>query len=135
TDSGGEGASRGGLGMRRAVRLLDDEAAYSVLSDRAVLPPYGVLGGSSAATYVVSVVRQGEERMFDTPGKVTGLPVRRGDVVVMRSSGGGGYGDPLTRDVEKVRADVNKGYVSQARARDGYGVVLGEDGEVDATAT
>ena len=135
TDSGGEGTSRGGLGMRRAVRVMDDEASYSVLSDRAVLPPYGMLGGSSGATYQVSLVRQGQEHLFDTPGKVTGHPVRRDDVVVMRSSGGGGYGDPLKRDPETVRLDVAKGYVSRERARDGYGVVLADGGAVDAAAT
>ena len=135
TDSGGEGASRGGMGMYRAVRIVDDEASYSVLSDRAVLPPYGMLGGGSGATYAVSVMRDGVEHGFDTPGKVTGHPVRRDDVVVMRSSGGGGYGDPLTRDPEKVRTDVAKGFVSPERARDGYGVVIGADGAVDMAGT
>ncbi|MCB1743979.1 MAG: hydantoinase B/oxoprolinase family protein [Gammaproteobacteria bacterium] len=135
TDSGGEGASRGGLGMRRAVRVVDDEASYSVLSDRAVLPPYGVLGGGSGATYQVSVLRGGEEHHFDTPGKVTGHPVRRDDVVVMRSSGGGGYGDPLSREPEMVRLDVLKGYVSRERARDGYGVVLTANDGIDEAAT
>ena len=53
----------------------------------------------------------------------------------MRSSGGGGYGDPLARDPERVRADVDFGYVSAARARDGYGVVFDNDGKVDSAAT
>ena len=134
-DSGGEGTSRGGLGMRREVRLLDDEASYSVLSDRAVIPPYGVLGASSGAPYVVSVKRDGEEVPFDTPGKVTGHPIRRDDVVVMRSSGGGGYGAPWRRDPEKVRRDVLYGYVSRERAREGYGVVLTADDQVELQAT
>jgi len=42
---------------------------------------------------------------FDTPGKVTGHLISDGDVVVMESAGGGGYGDPLVRDVDEVRAD------------------------------
>ena len=45
-DSGGEGRTRGGLGLRREIRLLDGEARYSVLSDRAVLPPFGVRGAA-----------------------------------------------------------------------------------------
>src|SRR5262249_11542063 len=57
TDSGGPGSSRGGLGMRREIRLLEDEATYSVLSDRAVIPPFGVLGGRSAAPVKVSITR------------------------------------------------------------------------------
>ena len=134
-DSGGEGANRGGLGMRRQVRLLDTEASYSVLSDRAVIPPYGMLGGSSAMPYLLSVIREGDESFLDTPGKVTGYPIRKNDVVVMRSAGGGGYGDPLDRDPETVAVDVSKGYISMERARDGYGVELDENDRVDRDAT
>ena len=134
-DSGGEGASRGGLGMRRQVRLLGTEASYSVLSDRAVIPPYGVLGGSSGMPYLLSIIREGEEGFLDTPGKVTGYPIRENDVVVMRSAGGGGYGDPLDRDPDTVAVDVSKGYVGVDRARDGYGVVLDDSGRVDRNAT
>ena len=135
TDSGGPGASRGGLGMRREVRLLDDEGSYSVLSDRAVIPPFGVLGGGSAAPYIVSVVRDGVETGFSTPGKVTGHAIRRDDTVVMRSAGGGGYGDPLTRNPVSVRRDVSEGLVSRTCAADVYGVVLDDDGEVDTAAS
>ena len=134
-DSGGEGTSRGGLGMCREVRLLDDEASYSVLSDRAVIPPYGVLGGASGASYCISVIRDGHERLFDTPGKVTGHPIRKHDVVTMRSSGGGGYGAPWRRDPRKVRHDVVFGYISRERARDGYGVILRADDTIDEDAT
>ncbi len=134
-DSGGPGASRGGLGMRRDVRLLDEEGSYSVLSDRAVIPPFGVLGGASGKPYVVSVVRDGVETGFSTPGKVTGHAIQRDDTVIMRSAGGGGYGDPLTRDPESVRRDVAEGLVSRASAADVYGVVLDDDGEVDAAAS
>lgn len=134
-DSGGEGEHRGGLGMRRQIRLLDREGSYSVLSDRAVIPPYGIGGGGSARPYKVSVLRDGEEIEFPTPGKVTGYLLHQDDVVSMRSGGGGGYGDPLKRDAERVRADVNEGMVSPERARDGYGVVLTPEGAVDPAAT
>ena len=134
-DSGGPGASRGGLGMRREVRLLDDEGSYSVLSDRAVIPPFGVLGGGSAAPYIVSVIRDGVETGFSTPGKVTGHTIRRDDTVVMRSAGGGGYGDPLTRDPVSVRRDVAEGLVSRTCAADVYGVVLDDDGDIDTAAS
>jgi N-methylhydantoinase B len=135
TDGGGEGMRRGGVGLRREVRLLDEEASYSVLSDRGVIPPYGMLGGGSGKQYHLSVRRDAEERDFDTPGKVTGHPIVRDDVVIMRSSGGGGYGDPLEREPERVAQDVMTGYVSPERARDGYGVVLDDDGAVDLAAT
>jgi N-methylhydantoinase B len=134
-DSGGEGATRGGLGLRRELKLLDGEARYSVLSDRAVIPPFGVGGAGAAAPVEVSVRRDGEDVPFPTPGKVTGHAIAAGDVVVMQSAGGGGFGDPLTRDPERVRRDVRAGYVSAERARHGYGVVLTAAGDVDVTAT
>ena len=71
---------------------------------------------------------------FDTPGKVTGHPIAAGDRVLMESAGGGGYGDPLHRDPEAVRADIVAGYVTEERACDGYGVVLDDAGSVDRTA-
>ena len=134
-DSGGEGAQRGGLGMHREIRVLGEEGSYSVLSDRAAIPPFGVGGGTSSRSYRVAVRRNGSENVFPIPGKVTGHPVRRDDVVVMESGGGGGYGDPLERDPEAVRADVREGFVSAERAREGYGVVLDAAGEVDEGAT
>jgi N-methylhydantoinase B len=134
-DSGGEGTTRGGLGIQRELRLLDGEARYSVLSDRAVVPPFGLGGASAAAPVKVSVRRDGQEVQFATPGKVTGYSIQTDDVVVMQSAGGGGYGDPLSRDPERVRRDVHGGYVSAERAREGYGVVLTSSGEVDAAAT
>ncbi len=135
TDSGGEGMSRGGLGMHRALRLMDEEAEYSVLSDRAVIPPYGMARAHASHQVRATIYRDGVERPLATPGKTTGLKLQQGDVVVMESAGGGGYGDPLRRDPEKVRADVALGYVSVERARDRYGVILTAAGEVDMEAT
>jgi N-methylhydantoinase B len=134
-DSGGEGTTRGGLGLRRELRLLEGESRYSVLSDRAVLPPFGVAGAGPAAPVKVSLRRDGAEVDFATPGKVTGVAIRAGDIVVMQSAGGGGYGDPLAREPDRVRDDVLAGYVSPERARLGYGVVLAQSGEVDVAAT
>jgi len=134
-DSGGEGTTRGGLGLRRELRLLEGESRYSVLSDRAVLPPFGVAGAGPAAPVKVSLRRDGAEVDFATPGKVTGVAIRAGDIVVMQSAGGGGYGDPLAREPDRVRDDVLAGYVSPERARLGYGVVLAPSGEVDVATT
>jgi N-methylhydantoinase B len=134
-DSGGGGRHRGGLGMRRAIRLDAAEATYSLLSDGAILPPFGVEGGAAAAP-VDSFVRRDEAPLrFETPGKVGGFQMRQGDVVVLQSAGGGGYGDPLQRPAEAVAEDVAEGYVSSTVAADLYGVVLDADGAVDAAAT
>jgi N-methylhydantoinase B len=136
TDSGGAGASRGGLSMRRRIRVTTSDAVYSLLSDGAVVPAFGVLGGLSGAPVASWVEHHdGAVYEFDTPGKVAGHPLQDGDRVVLRSAGGGGYGDPLDRPVERVVEDVRQGFVSTAAAATLYGVVLTPRGEADPEAT
>jgi N-methylhydantoinase B len=134
-DSGGDGRRRGGLGLRRGLRLTAGQAAYSLLSDGAVVPPFGVLGGHAAAPVDAFVMRGSRQIRFATPGKVGGFPLERDDVVVIQNAGGGGYGDPLERPAGEVLADVREGYVTAKRARERYGVVVRDDMTVDETAT
>ncbi len=134
TDSGGPGRTRGGLGMRRLLRLTRGSARYSLLSDGAVVPPFGVLGGESGAPVASYAARDGSLTPFPTPGKVGGHAMSAGDAVVLQSAGGGGYGDPLERDPARVLDDVLEGYVSPDAARAMYGVVVDGDA-VDAAAT
>jgi N-methylhydantoinase B len=134
-DSGGPGASRGGLSMQRGLRLCSASATYSLLSDGAILPAFGVVGGEAGLPVSSMVDRGGRMHEFETPGKVGGFKLQQGDVVVIRSAGGGGYGDPLTRPAARVGADVREGYISAGAARERYGVVLGADFEVDEVAT
>jgi N-methylhydantoinase B len=83
--------------------------------------------------------RSGERRYLGAA--VSGVEVDRGDAVWRPSSGGGGFGDPLARDVSSVLDDVIDGYVSVERAGKDYGVVVREDANqpdgyaVDETAT
>ena len=74
TDSGGDGRRRGGLAIRREVRLTGPEAAYSVLGDGAVVPAFGVVGGRSGVPIDSHVRRNGETLAFPTPGKSQRLP-------------------------------------------------------------
>jgi N-methylhydantoinase B len=134
-DSGGPGASRGGLSMQRGLRVRAAGATYSLLSDGAILPAFGVLGGEAGLPVSAAVGRAGRTLDFDTPGKVGGYKLQRDDVVVIRSAGGGGYGDPLTRPAARVAADLREGYISAEAARDRYGVVIGPDLAVDEAAT
>jgi len=134
-DSGGPGRRRGGLGLRRDIRLLEGEAFLSVLSDRNVIPPYGVRQGLGGAPNRFTVIRNdGEIEPSPLPGKVTGFKMQGSDVLVMRSAGGGGLGDPLEREAERVAEDVHSGYVSEQAARDIYGVVITPSG-LDGRAT
>ena len=136
TDSGGPGRTRGGLGIERDVRVATERASYSVLSDRCIIPPYGLHGGAAGAPNAFTYRHAGAERQpGKIPGKATACPVVRGDVVLMRSAGGGGYGDPLERDPRKVADDIALGFVTEAGARESYGVVLARGGDVDEAAT
>ncbi len=135
TDSGGAGRNRGGLSMQRTLRVLAPDTRYSLLSDGAIVPAFGVLGGLAGFPVGSWIDRDGAVENFDTPGKIAGHPVEPGAAVVVRSAGGGGYGDPLERDAARVAEDVREGYVSNAAARQLYGVVLAANGAPDAEAT
>jgi N-methylhydantoinase B len=134
-DSGGPGRWRGGLGLTREVRIQVAGSQLSVLAEKSVLPPFGVSGGAAGATNRFWVRRNGQHvQSSPLPGKVSGFPLELGDVLLMESSGGGGFGDPLERDPERVAADAAEGYVTSAAAEAIYGVVLRE-GAPDAAAT
>jgi N-methylhydantoinase B len=135
SDSGGAGRQRGGLSMQRGLRLVGPEATYSVLADGAVLPAFGILGGGSGIPVSSHVIRDGGDLRFPTPGKVGGFRLVKDDVLVLQSAGGGGYGDPLERPVERVVGDLRDGYISPAACRERYGVVVRDGLEVDAAAT
>ena len=134
-DSGGPGRRRGGLGLVREIRILSAGARLSVLAEKAVLPPFGVCGGASGAANRFRVRRDGEPiEPSPLPGKVGSFPLHVGDVVLIETSGGGGFGDPLEREPERVMADVAEGYVGATAAKERYGVIADQHG-VDDTAT
>jgi N-methylhydantoinase B len=136
-DSGGAGEFRGGLGMRRSWQLLEDTSSVSDLSEPCLVPGYGVLGGYGGAPSTLRVIR-GKEVLW--PGGVTGtgkatrFPLRRGDIVRVDKWGGGGYGDPLLREPERVLRDLKDGLISEDAAHDLYGLVV-LDGCVSIAAT
>jgi N-methylhydantoinase B len=134
--SSGDGMFRGGCGMRRDIRILAEDASLSVLADHAIIPPFGVAGGKSGAPNQFVVLRDGAViEPSPIAGKVGGFKLRKGDVVRIESSGGGGYGDPLDRDPARVAHDVHLGYLSVEAALSRYSVVVGAGGQVNESAT
>jgi N-methylhydantoinase B len=138
TDSGGAGKRRGGLGYEKHYRALVD-CHTIVTADRVLLGCYGVNGGKAGKPFVVTV-DPGGARERHLGGLVDGEPVRAGEIVSVQTTGGGGWGDPLEREVELVCLDVMQGKISAASARTDYGVVLGDNGSqslplVDPAAT
>jgi N-methylhydantoinase B/oxoprolinase/acetone carboxylase alpha subunit len=129
-DSGGPGQFRGGLGGERVFTVTVPEVTVSALLNRMKTEPWGVLGGGNGAVGGLWVRRAGQDEWstfvedFGTmsPSKFSGVILHEGDQVKILMPGGGGYGDPLARDREHVRRDVEEGFVSaEAAARD-YGL-------------
>lgn len=134
-DSCGHGRRCGGFGVQLEIGVLSRQATFSLVSDRAIVPPYGVLGGTSGAPNAYAIRHGGQLTALPTPGKASGIALEHGDVVVACTAGGGGYGDPLDREPERVAAHVAAGYLSPAVAAEQYGVILDARGQVDLAAT
>ena len=131
SDSAGDGRTRGGLGLKREVRVLVKDAVLSVLSDKNRIPPFGILGGYWGAPNRFGVIRGGRWiAPSEVPGKVVRFPLEEGDIVVMETSGGGGYGDPLRRDLHEIERDLSEGFVTEEKAKARYGVAF-TDGRID----
>jgi N-methylhydantoinase B len=164
-DSGGPGATRGGLGhwlvlkglgseeggagAGASSRLAGDEGGgggasnrlggafrFSPFFDRTQYPARGYAGGGAGAPGEYYLDRgAGPPPPGARPNPKQTVWVEPGTEIVMGLPGGGGCGDPLTRDPWRVAADVRDGYVTAARAGEDYGVVLDEAGGVDLAQT
>ena len=133
-DSGGAGYHRGGHGVAKIYEFLAD-GFVSYQDDRAKTYPWGIQGGRHGASSRKTLIRAGDGSEITLPSKVENVPVRRGDRLEFCTAGAGGLGDPLTREPERVAADVRAGLVSVEAARAHYGVVVSRAGEVDEPAT
>ncbi|MGH7391306.1 MAG: hydantoinase B/oxoprolinase family protein [Candidatus Rokuibacteriota bacterium] len=133
-DSSGPGRFRGSCGLRKDVRFLGTTGSLSNLSDRHRFPPPG-LGGGRPGAPGATILNPGTDRQQTVHSKAI-HPLVHGDLISLRVSGSGGYGDALTRDPGLVARDVALGYVSRERAREWYGVVVDPaTGEVDRHET
>lgn len=129
-DTGGAGRQRGGLGVEKVYRIVD--TCHLVVGfDRVACPPWGVHGGGAGAPASVEILRASGERESFTKGE---RRIEAGDLVYVRSGGGGGFGPAIERPVEEVLRDLRLGYVSRDSAERDYGVVLRDDG-IDEAAT
>jgi N-methylhydantoinase B len=106
--SAGEGAHRGGLGFRRAYRVTAGLVTLTSMLERRVVPPYGLCGGASGAPYRITL-NPGTPGERAIKGKET-VSLVEGDLVVIETSGGGGYGSPAERPAALVEHDRREGY-------------------------
>ncbi len=133
--SGGAGCHRGGFGLEYEVELRHAEARASFVMDHGRYGPQGVRGGKDGAVNTVTVWRNGEASVPPHLSKQQDIPLQSGDRVVVATPGGGGYGDPLTRDPDAVKMDVMLERYTHDQAKEWFGVIITTDGEVDITAT
>lgn len=153
-DSAGAGQYRGGNGIEYSLAMYDSELLFGTLASHGVALPdqIGVLGGYPGSVCKYELVRNsdwlahlakhgkvaaqgdltGERRVLEAKTSMQFFP---GDVVNMVVQNGGGYGDPLLREPQRVAEDVLSGAVSLDTARGIYGVATDNDGKVDAKAT
>jgi N-methylhydantoinase B len=133
-DSGGAGFHRGGNGVHKVYRFEAD-GEIAIHDDRERSHPWGILGGLPGAPSTKELIRASGQRTH-LPSKISQIPVRKGDRLVYRTAGGGGWKDPLDRPAERVELDVRRGLVSPEKAHRDYGVVLDEGThELDVPAT
>ncbi|RZF25757.1 hydantoinase B/oxoprolinase family protein [Paraburkholderia sp. UYCP14C] len=123
-DSGGAGEYRGGLGLVREYRIEAEEVVAQIRSDRANHAPYGLFGGGSgacSANYLRSA-----EGLSPLPSKFT-RTLHRGAIIRHEQAGGGGYGDPLARSLERIDADLANGKITRQYAQERHKVVFDGD--------
>lgn len=131
-DAAGPGKWRGGVGSIREISFLE-EGRFALEGDGHRFAPWGAFGGK-VGTPGDLVLNPETEHEKHLPSKIPDRRTKAGDTVRTVSPCGGGYGDPLERDPQRVLDDVLDGFVSMNNAREQYGVVL-SNGTIDMGAT
>jgi N-methylhydantoinase B len=127
------GEWRGGIGSVREVELLED-GSFSIEGDGHMFPPWGFVGGAEGNTsQLLFRPKRGGE--ISLPSMMPNMAAKAGDRLVLTGTCGGGYGDPLKREPERVLSDVRDGFVTLASAKADYGVVITPDMTIDMAAT
>ena len=133
-DSGGPGQWRGGCGQKVTVQILRDGSTLLARGmERMRFPAWGVGGGRPGQPFRATF-NEGKPGGHPIP-KIDALAVNAGDTVTLLNPGASGFGDPFERDPALVARDVTEGFVGRESATQDYGVLLHDDGTVDADAT
>jgi N-methylhydantoinase B len=132
-DSCGAGKYRGGLGLDMKVRNLVEGKWNFERTRRSKCPPWGIAGGTAGEPGGNLLKLPGEKAFKWITG--ANIPVPLNSQAIVRTGGGGGWGDPLERDAALVATDAAEGLISREAARDLYGVVLRRSMSLDESAT
>jgi N-methylhydantoinase B len=132
-DSCGAGRYRGGLGLDMKVRNLVEGKWNFERTRRSKCPPWGIAGGTAGEPGGNLLKLPGEKAFKWITG--ANIPVPLNSLAIVRTGGGGGWGDPLERDAVLVAADAAEGLISRRAAHELYGVVLRSSMSLDESAT
>ena len=127
------GQWRGGLGSIREFTFLEDGGA-SIEGEGHVFAPWGFAGGHDGATARVTL-RKADGTEQSIPSKMPYRAASRGDSFIVVGPAGGGYGDPMKREPERVLSDVLDGFLTREQARSDYAVVIRDDLTIDSEST
>lgn len=122
-DSGGAGQYRGGVGLRLDFQVFQPDSIVTARGmERVKFQPWGLYGGLAGTNgnCWLNPGKPNQRRL----GKINMVRLDAGDILSIRTPGGGGYGDPLDRAPEDVLRDVLAGFVSMRCAEQTYGVVI-----------
>lgn len=131
-DSGGPGQWRGGLGTERRLRVTAP-TRLSGISDHHNIGASGIAGGGDGLPNGFFIERDGTRRRLGdvfglpSPSKFSNLELQPGDVFGSVQGGGGGYGNPFSRDADAIKADLREGYISEESANDHFGFSTTEE--------
>lgn len=132
-DSGGSGAHKGGMGIEMIIRPEEEESYLYVQMQRTIMPPWGLFGGTEGRPNEALIERGDGTEV--TVNDATRFPLTPQDRLILRTAGGGGFGDPLTRTLEDVAQDLRRGYISPEKAQHDYQVVVTDAGLLDLEKT
>jgi 5-oxoprolinase (ATP-hydrolysing)/N-methylhydantoinase B len=127
-DSGGSGRTRGGLGVSESYKFRVPRMVVGINANRSTFPPEGLFGGKdgSGTEYLVEdkgkFVHMKDYAGLISPTKGSRIPIIKEQEVIIKTPGGGGYGDPKDRDYDTVKKDLRDGYISRETAITEYGL-------------
>ena len=119
--SGGAGMHRGGFGLEYELELLRGHANASFVMDHGRFGPQGARGGADGAVNEVEVWQGGKRHVPEHLSKEQDIALLPGDRVLVRTPGGGGYGDPAKRDHRLIQEDIRLGRYKKAEAKRLFG--------------
>lgn len=128
------GKWRGGIGSIREVTFLAD-GSFSVEADGYKFAPWGFNEGKSGSVGSLSIQDGETKEVTKLPSKLPNRQAIQGSTIQLVGPCGGGYGNPLEREPEKVLSDYLDGFITKKQAIREYGVFIGEDESIDYRKT